>query len=66
MGGVTPLRYRSRERMICPSVIYPVRSGMGCVLSSSGMVRIGIWVMEPSAPLIRPALSYMEAKSVYR
>ena len=29
-------------KMICPSVIYPVKSGIGCVLSSSGMVRIGI------------------------
>jgi hypothetical protein len=29
------------------------------------MVKMGIWVMEPFLPSIRPALSYMVAKSVY-
>ena len=57
MGGVTPFLYNSRERMICPSVMYPVKSGMGWVLSSSGMVRMGICVMDPFLPRIRPALS---------
>jgi hypothetical protein len=30
-----------------PSVMYPVRSGIGWVMSSLGMVRMGNWVMEP-------------------
>lgn len=47
-----------------PSVIYPVRSGMGWVLSSSGIVKIGICVIEPFLPLIRPARSYKDARSV--
>ena len=58
--------YISRDKMICPSVIYPVRSGIGWVLSSSGMVRMGIMVMDPSLPILRPARSYMVARSVYR
>ena len=30
--------------------MYPVRSGMGWVISSLGMVRIGIWVTELAVP----------------
>ena len=40
----------SRSRTIWPSVIYPVRSGIGWVISSFGMVRIGICVTEPFLP----------------
>ena len=36
---------------------HPVRSGIGCVMSSFGIVRIGSWVMEPFRPLTRPARS---------
>ena len=73
---------------ICPSVIYPVRSGVGWVISgqikklkielrnitwmhdmrpstcnkkqalpSFGIVKIGIWVIEPFRPSILPARS---------
>ena len=48
-----------------PSVMYPVKSGMGWVTSSSGMDRMGIMVMEPLLSRIRPARSYMVARSVY-
>ena len=40
-----------------PSVIYPVRSGIGWVISSLGMVRMGICVTEPSTPSTMPARS---------
>ena len=33
------------------------RSGIGWVWSSSGVLRIGTWVIEPHLPLIRPARS---------
>ncbi len=46
-----------RSSTICPSVMYPVRSGIGCVMSSFGMVRIGICVTEPPDPFTMPALS---------
>ena len=59
------MRYSSRDRIICPSVMYPVRSGIGWVLSSSGIVRMGIMVMDPGHPFRRPARSYMVARSVY-
>ena len=42
---------------IYPSVIYPVRSGIGCVISSLGIVRIGNYVMDPFFPLTLPARS---------
>ena len=32
----------SRPRKTWPSVMYPVRSGIGCVTSSLGMERMGI------------------------
>ena len=35
------------------------------ILSASGMVKIGISVMEPVLPFWRPARSYRDAKSVY-
>lgn len=66
IGGTIPFLYNSLERIICPSVIYPVKSGIGCVLSSSGIVNIGIWVIEPPLPLILPALSYNVERSVYK
>ena len=40
--------------------------GMGWVMSSPGMVRIGIWVTEPLLPLMIPARSYRLARSEYR
>ena len=58
--------FNSGDRVICPSVIYPVKSGTGWVISLLGIVKIGICVTEPSAPLIIPALSYKEAKSEYK
>ena len=54
------------SKTICPSVIYPVKSGIGWVISSLGIVKIGIKVTEPSASLIIPALSYNDAKSEYK
>ena len=42
---------------IYPSVIYPVKSGIGCVISSLGIVRIGIYVIDPFLPVTLPALS---------
>ena len=47
-------------------LIQLIRSGMGWVLSFSGMVRMGIMVMEPGLPSWRPARSYIWARSVYR
>jgi len=38
-------------------VYQPVKSGIGCVISSSGIVKIGICVTDPSTPSNRPALS---------
>lgn len=42
---------------IYPSVIYPVKSGIGCVISSFGKVKIGIYVIDPYFPSTLPALS---------
>lgn len=42
---------------IYPSVIYPVKSGIGCVISSLGMVKMGIYVIDPFGPYTLPALS---------
>ena len=50
--------------MTWPSVMYPVRSGIGWVMSSSGMVRIGIMVMERLKHL--DEVSYVRFASVYR
>ena len=47
----------ARSSTICPSVIYPVRSGMGWVMSSLGMVSTGTWVTDPFRPRIMPARS---------
>jgi len=60
-----PFRWRSRATAIWPSVMYPVRSAIGWVQSSSGIDMIGICVMLPFFPWIRPALSYIVARSVY-
>ena len=65
MGGYIPFLCICLFRTTCPSVIYPLRSGTGWVMSSSGMVSIGMRVMEPFFPFILPALSYMVARSVY-
>ena len=37
--------------------MYPVKSGIGCVMSSFGIDRIGICVTEPEDVLIMPARS---------
>jgi len=39
------------------NVLSPVRSGIGCVMSSLGIVRIGSCVIEPARPSMRPARS---------
>lgn len=46
-------------------MIYPVRSGIGCVISSLGIVKIGNYVIDPFLPSTLPALSYIVDKSVY-
>ena len=56
------VRARARARALAASRrpvarSHPVRSGIGCVMSSFGIVRIGSWVMEPFRPLTRPARS---------
>jgi hypothetical protein len=57
MGGYTPRRCRSRVATVWPSVMYPVRSGIGWVMSSAGIVRIGSCVIDPLRPWILPARS---------
>lgn len=59
MRGVpTPLSNLRHETSSTTSEpTYPVRSGMGCVMSSLGMVRMGSCVMEPFFPMMRPARS---------
>ena len=54
------------ESTICPSVMYPVRSGTGWVMSPAGMVSTGTTVTEPGRPRMRPQRSYSEARSLYR
>ncbi len=61
-----PFLNRSRPSTIWPSVIYPVRSGIGCVMSSAGIDRIGTCVTLPFLPLILPARSQLFARSVQR
>ena len=56
-GGKMPLEWSLRSKYIWPSVMYPVRSGIGCVMSSLGIDSSGICVMEPLRPVIRPARS---------
>jgi len=41
IGGYIYLLCIFRSMNIYPSVIYPVRSGIGCVISSLGIVRMG-------------------------
>ena len=65
LHGYIPFLCNSLDRTIWPSVIYPVKSGIGCVMSSPIIVNIGICVTEPFRPFITPALSYIVAKSVY-
>ncbi|OPZ39924.1 MAG: hypothetical protein BWY99_01227 [Synergistetes bacterium ADurb.BinA166] len=65
-GGYIRLASRSRDSTICPSVMNPVRSGIGWVMSSFGMVSIGIWVTLPRPLRSTPALSYRDARSLYR
>src|SRR3989304_10479627 len=44
--------------------MYPVRSAIGCVQSSSGIELIGIWGELPVFSWIRPARSYSVARSL--
>ena len=54
IGGAMPRRSSSRDRTICPSVMYPVTSGIGCVTSSSGIERIGQLGHRAAAPADAP------------
>ena len=56
--------WRSFCKMIWPSVMYPVKSGTGWVISPPGMVNMGISVKDPLFPAILPARSYRVAKSL--
>ena len=66
MGGYIPFLCICLFRTTCPSVIYPLRSGTGWVMSSSGMVSIGMRVMEPFFPFTcRPSRIWWQGQYTY-